>query len=210
MSPQFFGKYRGKVESNEDPLKLGRLQVSVPAIYGEVVQNWAMPSVPYAGNGVGFFALPPKDANIWVEFEGGDPDYPIWSGCFWGEGEVPADPAEEKMKVFKTENVTMILNDDDNEGGFFLEVGQTPLKMTFDSNGIEIENQNSNIMLTDKEVTIKSNQVEISDGNKISDIKLTDSKVTVKSNEVDIKNNAFSVKVTASKVTINDGALEVV
>lgn len=210
MSPQFFGKYRGKVENNKDPLRLGRLQVSVPAIYGEGTQSWAMPCVPYAGKGVGFFALPPKNANIWVEFEGGDPDYPIWSGCFWGDDEVPADPAEEKMKVFKTENVTMILNDDPDKGGFFLEVGKTPLKMTFDSNGIEIKNQNSDIKLTDKEVTVKSNQVEISDGNKRSDIKLTDSKVIVKSDQVEIKNNVFSIKVTSSKVTINDGALEVI
>ena len=209
MSPQFFGKYRGKVESNEDPLKLGRLQVAVPAVYGKEVQNWAMPCVPYAGKGVGFFALPPKDANIWVEFEGGDLDYPIWSGCFWGDDEIPADPAQEKMKVFKTENITMTLNDDPDKGGFFLEVGKTPLKMTFDSNGIEIENQNSSIKLTDKEVTVKSNQVEISDGNKRSDIKLTDSKVIVKSDQVEIKNNVFSIKVTSSKVTINDGALEV-
>ena len=49
-----------------------------------------MPCAPFAGSGVGFFALPPVGANVWVEFEGGDPDYPIWSGCFWGAGEVPA------------------------------------------------------------------------------------------------------------------------
>jgi len=46
--------------------------------------------------GVGLFFLPPKGANVWVEFEGGDPDYPIWSGCFWSDGEVPAQPAKEK------------------------------------------------------------------------------------------------------------------
>ena len=72
---------------------LGRVQVSVPAVLGDGRLSWAMPCVPYAGSQVGFFAIPPVGANVWVEFEGGDPDYPIWSGCFWGTGEVPATPA---------------------------------------------------------------------------------------------------------------------
>ena len=77
----YFGKYRGTVVSNDDPTSRGRLQVTVPNL---VENTWAMPCVPYAGSGVGFFAIPPVGANVWVEFEGGDPDYPIWSGCFWG------------------------------------------------------------------------------------------------------------------------------
>jgi len=99
----FYGKYRGKVENNVDPMQLGRIQVNVPAVLGEGRMSWAMPCVPYAGSGVGFFAIPPNGANVWVEFEGGDPDYPIWSGCFWGTGEVPAQPAVAEMKVFKTD-----------------------------------------------------------------------------------------------------------
>lgn len=182
---QFLGKYRGKVANNKDPMNLGRLQVSVPAVLGEGKHSWAMPCVPYAGKDIGFFMLPPNGSNIWVEFEGGDPDYPIWSGCFWGSGEVPAKPAEENMKVLKTKSVTMTLNDNSNGGGFFLEVGQTPLKISFDSSGIEISNNNSNIKLTESKIVIKSNDIEISSG-------------------------PFSIKVTPSKVTINDGALEVI
>ena len=90
---EFFGKYRGKVESNVDPKKLGRLQVSCPAVFGEGTLSWAMPATPYAGSQVGLFLVPPNGSNIWVEFEGGDPSYPIWSGCCWGEGEVPAPDA---------------------------------------------------------------------------------------------------------------------
>ena len=56
-------------------------------------------------------AIPPVGANIWVEFEGGDTDYPIWSGCFWGTGEVPASPAVADMKMLKTGSVTLTLND---------------------------------------------------------------------------------------------------
>ena len=71
---EFFGKYRGKVENNLDPLQQGRLQVSVPAVLGEGRLSWAMPSAPFAGPQVGLFAIPPQGANVWVDFEGGDTD----------------------------------------------------------------------------------------------------------------------------------------
>src|SRR5689334_1403488 len=87
---RFYGKYRGKVIDNVDPLFLGRIMALVPAI-SEIPLTWAMPCVPYAGPGVGFYAIPPLDANVWIEFEGGDPDYPIWTGCFWEEGQVPLE-----------------------------------------------------------------------------------------------------------------------
>lgn len=87
---QFFGKYRGKVEQNFDPENRGRVQVSVPAVLGTGRLSWAMPCVPYAGMQAGIYAVPPIQANVWVEFEGGNPDYPIWTGCFWGIGETPA------------------------------------------------------------------------------------------------------------------------
>ncbi|MBL8985744.1 MAG: hypothetical protein JNJ80_05720 [Gemmatimonadetes bacterium] len=84
----FFGKYRGAVVANVDPLKLGRIQVHVPAIHGEETV-WAMPCVPLAGRQSGFVISPEVGAHVWVEFEGGDPAYPIWSGCFWGNDEHP-------------------------------------------------------------------------------------------------------------------------
>ena len=141
--PNYFGKYRGKVENNLDPMMLGRVQVSVPAVLGEGTLSWAMPCVPYAGSGVGFFMIPPVDANVWVEFEGGDIDYPIWSGCFWGIGEVPATPAVPQMKVIKLDSITLTLSELPGVGGVTLEVAPPsvglPLKMTFDVNGIKLE-----------------------------------------------------------------------
>src|SRR5215211_835023 len=104
---QVFGKYRGKVVNNVDPLQLGRVQVSSPDALGEGRLGWAMPCVPYAGPGVGFFAVPPVGANVWVECEGGNPDRPIWSGCFWGSGEVPVLPAVAQAKVLKTDGVKL-------------------------------------------------------------------------------------------------------
>lgn len=138
---RYYGKYRGKVLENIDPLFLGRIMVEVAAVPGSTL-NWALPCVPYAGLEVGFYAIPPVGANVWIEFEGGDPNYPIWTGCFWAEGEVPLGVPPPTTKIFKTEFITMILNDIEEAGGFILECNppavNTPLSMTFDSAGIQI------------------------------------------------------------------------
>ena len=86
----FYGKYRGTVTENSDPSMLGRIRAKVQDVLGSNDSGWALPSLPYAGKGVGLFLVPPVGASVWIEFEHGDPDYPIWSGCFWATGEVPA------------------------------------------------------------------------------------------------------------------------
>lgn len=135
---QYFGKYRGKVENNVDPNMLGRIQVSCPAVLGEGTLGWAMPCTPYAGPGVGFFAIPPVGANVWVEFEAGDPDHPVWSGCFWADGEMPATPAVPQTKVFKTEAVIVTLND--RLGGTIEVRNAAGRKIVMDNYAITIDN----------------------------------------------------------------------
>jgi uncharacterized protein involved in type VI secretion and phage assembly len=158
---QFFGKYRGKVENNIDPLQLGRVQVSVPAVLGEGRMSWAMPCVPLAGNGVGLFLVPPTGANVWVEFEGGNPDYPIWSGCFWGPGEVPASPAVAEMKVWKTATATITVNDLPGLGGVTIET-TTGAKIAITATGIEITNgQGATIKLTGPQITLNDGALEV-------------------------------------------------
>lgn len=78
---RFYGKYRGTVISNVDPMGEGKLQVNVPGIS---LMNWATPCVPFAYVAMGTWAQPPIGANVWVEFEKGDPDLPIWCGSWWG------------------------------------------------------------------------------------------------------------------------------
>lgn len=88
---KYYGKYRGVVVNNIDPMMVGRLQVQVSDVKGLNVSTWAMPCVPLAGLQNGMYALPIIGSGVWIEFEQGDPDYPIWVGCFWGAGtEVPA------------------------------------------------------------------------------------------------------------------------
>jgi uncharacterized protein involved in type VI secretion and phage assembly len=80
---QYLGKYRGTVVNNIDPLNKGRLQIIVPDV-SLMPTTWAMPCVPVGGLQMGAVSIPPIGAGVWVEFEQGDPDYPIWVGCWWG------------------------------------------------------------------------------------------------------------------------------
>lgn len=83
---RLYGKYRGFVAANDDPRRAGRLKVRVPALFGSaVLPAWAWPCFP-AGTAPPDLATwqpPAVGAKVWVEFEQGDPDHPIWVG-FWG------------------------------------------------------------------------------------------------------------------------------
>jgi hypothetical protein len=87
---KYWGKYRGTVTTNIDPEQRGRIQAIVPAVTGLVPSTWAMPCVPIAGKLEGIFVVPQMGAGVWMEYEDGDPDKPIWVGGFWGlAAEVP-------------------------------------------------------------------------------------------------------------------------
>jgi hypothetical protein len=131
MPGQYFGKYRGTVVNNIDPMQLGRVQVSVPAVLGDGRMSWAMPCTPYAGSGVGFFALPPVGANVWVEFEAGDPDYPLCAGCFWGTGEVTIEVQPPVVGL--------------------------PLKMTFDASGVKVEATTATVTIAPGGIELTNN-----------------------------------------------------
>ena len=88
---KYYGKYRGTVMNNVDPMQMGRVQVIVPDAGGILPSTWAMPCVPVAGIQNGVFVIPMIGAGVWVEFEHGDLDFPVWTGGWWGSAaEVPA------------------------------------------------------------------------------------------------------------------------
>lgn len=206
----FFGKYRGSVENNVDPMQLGRVQVSVPAVLGQGTLSWAMPCVPYAGSGVGFFAIPPVGAHVWVEFEGGDPDYPIWAGCYWALGEVPALPAIAETKVFKTEYVALQLSDLPGAGGVTLEVGSPavamPLRMVFDSNGIEIDNAPANLVITQSKIELKHTGPTVAITPSGVEIKADPASLKVEPSAIEAADGASSLKLSDSSVEIKSSA----
>jgi Type VI secretion system/phage-baseplate injector OB domain len=89
---RYYGKYRGKVVSPLDPMRKGRILVMVPSV-SQVIPIWAEPCVPFAGLGVGTFFVPPINASVWIEFEEGNPRYPIWTGGYWDEKDLaPIQP----------------------------------------------------------------------------------------------------------------------
>jgi Type VI secretion system/phage-baseplate injector OB domain len=89
-SKQYYGKYRGTVLNPIDPLLKGRVFASV-SVGGPPMQVWAEACTPFAGPlGYGFYAIPPVGAGVWIEFEQGNLKKPIWTGCWWMDGEVAA------------------------------------------------------------------------------------------------------------------------
>lgn len=155
----FFGKYRGKVKENKDPMLSGRLLVTAPGALGDA-KAWALPCAPFAGKGVGFFALPPVGANVWVEFEGGNPEAAIWSGCFWDIGEFPPTLALPQIKTFKTETATVTLNDLPGVGGITIET-KDGKKIKIDATSIEISNGTASIKLMGPKVTVNETALEV-------------------------------------------------
>jgi uncharacterized protein involved in type VI secretion and phage assembly len=132
---RFYGKYRGVVVDNSDPEGRGRLQVKVQEVRGTSVVDWAMPASPYAGDGVGFFALPPVDANVWVEYEAGNLRVPIWSGCFWERGQIDAADAVPDVMFLKTKAASLRI--DSASGEVRIEVSGS--KITITASEIKIE-----------------------------------------------------------------------
>ena len=129
--PPLYGKFRGQVIDNEDPLRRGRLLCLVPSL--ELSLNWALPCAPYAGPAVGLYLLPPIGATVWVEFEGGNPEFAVWSGGFWEEDELPvaasAAPATSLVKVLSTACSEITLDDTPATGGVTVEAGDPAVEV---------------------------------------------------------------------------------
>jgi uncharacterized protein involved in type VI secretion and phage assembly len=167
MNGDFYGKYRGVVTDVNDPRMIGRIKAMVPDVMGDRESGWAMPSVPFGGDGMGFFALPKVGAGVWIEFECGDPDYPIWSGCWWGSvAEVPpkllAPPPPSKKVMIVTEGGhSLLLDDTPGIGGITLETADGA-KIVMNALGIEINNgKGAVIKMTGPQVSINNGAIDV-------------------------------------------------
>jgi uncharacterized protein involved in type VI secretion and phage assembly len=162
MTRQFWGKYRGTVTDTNDPLMSGRIRARVPDVMGADESGWAMPCVPFAGNGMGYFALPDTGSGVWIEFEYGDPDRPIWSGAWWGSTtQVPqavlTPPQTGKVLLRTAGGTSVLLDDTPGAGGITLET-PTGQKIILSATGIEIDSG------TGAKVKLQGPQVSINDG----------------------------------------------
>jgi hypothetical protein len=164
-SKRFYGKYRGLVIENIDPLQIGRVLAQVPDVLGEIPSSWAMPCVPAAGIQSGCFMVPPIGSQIWIEFEQGDPDYPIWTGGFWGivadvpvlATAPPAIPPGQNIVLQTSGQNTLILSDappTPATGGIVLK-GASGAMIVVHETGIYISNgQGATITLVGPTVAI--------------------------------------------------------
>jgi uncharacterized protein involved in type VI secretion and phage assembly len=227
---KYYGKYRGIVVDNNDPEKLGRLKVKVPSVLGnDVVTGWAMPCLPYGGiANQGFLAIPEIDAGVWVEFEAGDLEYPVWVGTYWGkpggESELPkpnqADGSEDSSvqepptrKIMKTkQGHTIQLEDKEGEEMVLIVEAVNGEVITMDKNGIKItDGANSH------EVALNGSGISVSDGVNSHEVALSGEGISIQdgTNQHSVVLNAQGVKaetqtgatvnLTASGVTVDAG-----
>ena len=117
---KYWGKYEATVLQNVDPMKLGRLQVVVPAVHWVLPTTWAEPCVPLAGPTgppMGMYMVPPIGTGVWVEFAQGNPNKPIWVGCRWGvQSDIPlsaltGNPADPPIVIQSLLQHSIIISD---------------------------------------------------------------------------------------------------
>jgi type VI secretion system (T6SS) baseplate-like injector VgrG len=164
-SQKFYGKYRAAVIENIDPLQMGRVMLQCPDVLGETPSSWAMPCVPAAGVQSGMFIVPAIGSQVWVEFEQGNPDYPIWSGGFWGSAAdvpvlalaPPPIPPGESIVLQTPGQNTLVLSDSaptPATGGIVLK-GASGAMLVINETGIYISNgQGATITLIGPTVAI--------------------------------------------------------
>jgi uncharacterized protein involved in type VI secretion and phage assembly len=164
----YFGKYRGVVLNNIDPMQMARIQVQVPDVMGIGLSTWAMPCVPVAGRQAGVFVLPAVGAGVWVEFEAGDMDHPIWVGGFWGSAaEVPALalaglPVSPSIVLQTGNQNTLMLSDLPGPAGGILLKSSTGALISISEIGITICNgQGATITLTGPAVNINAGALTV-------------------------------------------------
>lgn len=165
---KYYGKYRGVVLNNVDPLQMGRLMVQVPDVTGLAPSSWAMPCVPIAGIQNGMVALPIIGSGVWVEFEQGDPDYPIWTGCFWGTAaEIPAlaltvPPAVPGITFQTPLQNGITINDVPGPTGGIMLKSATGATIIVNDTGIYIQNgKGASLIMTGPTVTINNGALVI-------------------------------------------------
>jgi len=170
MSPRskFLGKYRGTVVNNIDPMQVGRIQALVPDVSNIMLTSWATPCVPIAGNQMGTFFVPQVGAGVWIEFEHGNPDYPIWVGGYWGTAaEVPVlaldgDPANPNIVLQTAGQNSVVISDLPGPTGGIILKSMTGASIIVNDTGIYIQNgKGASINMTGPTVTINNGAIVI-------------------------------------------------
>ena len=152
---------------NLDPLFQARLMLEVPDVLGDIPTTWALPCLPATGKQMGVFALPPIGATLWVEFEQGNPDYPIWTGGFWGSAEtVPplalaAPPGFQNILLQTTQENTVLITDTPGPTGGIVLKSSGSSAITVNDTGIYITNGTASLTLIGNTVAINETALTV-------------------------------------------------
>lgn len=105
MKEKYLGMYKAIVIDTNDPERRGRIRVQCPAVLGDYLSAWCEPCIPYATDYAGDYYVPPVGEGIWVQFEEGDSDKPIWNGGWYKVDSSPlaqnSNPDDYRYIVFK-------------------------------------------------------------------------------------------------------------
>ena len=160
---RYYGIYRGTVVNNIDPMQMARIMVTVPDVGGITPSTFAMPSVPMAGKQMGHFCVPQIGAGVWVQFEGGDPDYPVWTGGWWGNAaEVPAlalasPPGDPNIVLQTTLQNAVVISDLPGPTGGIMLKSTTGASIIVNDTGIYIQNgKGASIVMVGPTVTVNT------------------------------------------------------
>jgi hypothetical protein len=146
---KYWGKYRGTVINNIDPEQRGRLMAMVPDVLGEIPSTWAEACPPLAGPTgppMGVYLVPQIGAGVWVEFEHGDPNRPIWVGCRWGgQSDIPVlakagNPVDPNIIIQSPLQHTIMISDLPGPTGGILLKTSTGAMISISDTGITISN----------------------------------------------------------------------
>ena len=166
--PRYYGIYRGTVVNNVDPMQLGRIMVTVPDVGGITPSTWATPCVPLAGKQMGTFMVPQIGAGVWLQFEGGDPDYPVWTGGWWGNpAEVPAlalagVPGDANIVLQSTLQNAVVISDLPGPTGGIMLKSTTGATIIVNDTGIYIQNgKGASIVMTGPTVNINAGALTV-------------------------------------------------
>lgn len=210
VQQKYYGKFRGFVTDNADPEQRARIKVRVPSVFGQQETFWALPCLPFGGLAdQGLFMVPEVGAQVWVEFEEGNQDRPIWTGVFWQPSEAVPDEAQKESpttRLLKTPSGHVLQFDDesgaekfrlahpqgselniDEKGTVALtDANGSKLVMDVDGNSITLEDSNGNQLLMD------SSGTKVSDANG-NEITMAAGQLTVKGQMITIEGSQVAI-----------------
>ncbi len=165
---RYFGIYRGTVFDNIDPMQLGRVMAIVPDVGGATPSTWAWPCVPAAGKQMGVFVVPQIGSGVWMQFEAGDPDRPVWIGGWWGDtAEVPAlallgVPGTANIVIQTTLQNALVVSDLPGPTGGIMLKSATGASIIVNDIGISIQTgKGASIVLVGTTVTVNEGALEV-------------------------------------------------